>query len=180
VKKGWLILAGLAAFGGCGQSEPSPPASIAQAVHPGAELKRSDGDLHVIDTLEKRGSDDDYISEAAFDIKRIAQALQAGAPDLPPGTQTISVLFLRPDLDRLGNSTAHSFFDVTFSVADLKAAHVDRLGAFGAVDLAQEAQVVLPWNVAFGQWCSAHDRAPHFCEIARASVAPEYQWPVAP
>ncbi|WP_174299929.1 hypothetical protein [Caulobacter sp. S45] len=98
-------------------------------------------------------------------------------PDFPKNAKTLSILTLRPDIDRLGNPDAHSFLTVEFTVDDLRAAHVDRLGAYGTLDLATDVQVVLPWQNAVAPWCAEHSSAGDFCARAKASLGPDVSWP---
>ena len=140
-----------------------------------ANPKQTQGDLFFESTLPKQDQDADYVGAAALVVKHVAEALQANRDSLPSGPTSVSFLLLRPDLDRLGNQGAHSFMTASFPVNDLASAHLDRLGAFGTLNLSSDVQVVLPWNQAIGQWCEMHNAAPDFCQQARGSVAPEYQ-----
>lgn len=162
----------IAACGGRSDKAAQPPSTVAEAAWPGAEIKKNGDDLFITATLPKQASDDDYVGELGDLAKRTAEAIQAGAADYPPDVKTVSFLALRPDLDRLGNSGAHSFMTVTFNSSDLQTAHVDKLGAYGVLDLASLVQVVLPYNTAVDAWCLQHDRAPSFCALAKASVGP--------
>lgn len=160
----------------CGSQKEPSPATIAEAGRAGAELKFTQDDLFVTAILPKRGDDEEYVSEVAYLSKRIAQAVQASASDLPPAAKTISLLTLRPDLDRLGNEQAYSFVMLTFNVADLRAAQLARLGAFGVLDLAAEVKPVLPWQLAIGNWCQHHSRAPNFCLNTKLSLGDGVPW----
>jgi hypothetical protein len=150
--------------------------TIAAAAWPGAQLQATQDDLLVTSTLPKQTDDAEYVSELGELAKRLALAVRGGAPDLPANTKTLSILALRPDLDRLGNPGAHSFAMLIFDVSDLKGAHVDRLGAYGVLDLAKEVRPVLPWQLAIGQWCQFHDRAPNFCLATKRSLGDGVAW----
>lgn len=152
------------------------PTTIAAAAGAGAEIHDNYGDLLIEAKLPTQPQETEYVSQIGAVSKRVAEAVQAGASDLPPDVKTVSILALRPDLDRLGNDAAHSFAMVTYKVTDLKQAHIDRLGAFGVLDLAQEVHPVLPWQLAIGTWCVEHDRAPNFCMQAHSALGPGVPW----
>jgi hypothetical protein len=158
----------------CG--ETSTPKSIAEAAGPGSEIKSGSDYLIVTATLPKQLDDAEYVGQLAALAKKAAQAIQSDAPDVPNSAKTLSILALRPDLDRLGNPGAHSFIAADFEVDDLRKAQIGRLGAYGILDLATGVQVVLPWQGAVASWCALHDRAPEFCARAKNSVAPGF-WP---
>jgi hypothetical protein len=165
---------GQAACGGSSSSEP--PRTIAEAARAGARIEQTRGDVVITATLPQQAQEEGYVSELGVLAKRTAQAIQKDAPDMPSGATTVTLLALRPDLDRLGNAGAHSFAMVTFDVADLKAAHVEKLGAYGVLDLAKEVRPILPWQLVIGNWCIMHDRAPNFCLLAHAGVGDGVPW----
>lgn len=159
-----------------GQDHEATPLPSFLHADKGLAVEATGNDWILFDAkLPKQPVDDDYVSVAAAVTKRLALSLQAGASDAPKTLRRVSVIFLRPDLDRLGNPGAHSFFTADFSTDDLRAAHVDRLGAYGTLNLATSVQVVLPWNEPIRRWCTDHDAAPEFCLRARSSLAPELQ-----
>lgn len=177
---------------GCGQgggdATPATPASsgaaqqaqgLARAAGGDAEVKDiTPGGVMITATLPNPDKADYvaqgdrlYVDETAILAKHLAQAVQDGAGDLPTGAATLSLVVLRPDVDRLGAPGAHSFMTLEFAVADLKAARIKTLGAFGVLNLATAVEVVLPWQTAVKPWCTYHDAAPAFCLRAQASVA---------
>ena len=181
-----LGLAGCGQGGGGGNSATPAPSGAAQqaqglarAAGGGAEVQNiMPGGVMITATLPSPDKADYgvqgdrvYVDETAILAKHLAQAVQDGAGDLPDGADKLSLVVLRPDLDRLGKPAAYSFMTLEFAVADLKAARIKTLGAFGVLNLATAVQVVLPWQTAVKPWCTYHDAAPEFCLRAQASVA---------
>jgi len=164
------------ALAACGSSKEPAPSTIAAAAGAGSTQELNQDDLLVTARLPRQTEEIEYVSEIGVLAKHLAQAIQAGAPDLQPAAKTVSILTLRPDLDRLGNEDAHSFVMLTFNVSDLKAAQINRLGAYGVLDLATEVKPVLPWQLAIGSWCQQHDRAPNFCMNTKLSLGDGVPW----
>ena len=99
--------------------------------------------------------------------RQIARAVQAGAKDLPPGAQTITLDVYGVDVDKNGKRTPPRFFESDFNVEDLKNADLKAKGPAAALNLAIDLRIDHAGIDPINAWCM---RFPHaggdYCSMA--------------
>lgn len=151
----------------------SEPQSIAEAAGPNAQIGEVGDGLIITVQLPPQPTEADYIETVAALAQRTAQAVQAGASDLPRSAVAISYVTLRPEP---GGAQAYSFLALDLPVEALRRADIGALGPVGILNLAERPQIVLPHQVPLAGWCRGQPAAVDFCARAKARTGRGY-WP---
>jgi hypothetical protein len=112
------------------------------------------------------GGDDDayYLDIAALQAMQIGFAIHDGVTDRLGGVKAVNIILRTPMMDRLGNALEEPIFMATYSMADLKAANIGRLGPVGFLNLARLVQVGRgPSRRFINTWCLKNPGAGPFC-----------------
>ena len=159
---------------------PQKPASLATADKSITEIRFVRHTLmvsSVIDTnyvgaeIVFHSKDNPLGSEAAEVVAPILKAFQhGGAEDISRVTK-VSITFFANGMDRLGNPQKLALMTIDYSAADIRKAHLDVLGDYGAMNLASGVTIWRPeMRDGIVSLCSdVAQFAPAFCSMALES-----------
>ena len=143
------------------------PASLAKADPMIEAVQPTPKGLRVTVRYAKPDVAGDSVRAAAGAVRQIARAVQAGAPDLPPGATMITVDVYGVDVDKFGKRTPARFFESDFNVEDLKALDLKTKGPAGALNAAVDLRIDHAGIDPINAWCM---RYPHtggqYCNMA--------------
>jgi hypothetical protein len=109
----------------------------------------------------------DSIRAGSRVARQIARAVQAGAKDLPPGAETITLDLYGVDVDKFGKRTVARFFESDFNVEDLRSADLKTKGPAAVLNLAIDLRIDHAGIDPINAWCM---RYPHaggdYCSMA--------------
>jgi len=159
------------AMAGCGKPSPPPegpaPTSLAkadpliEAVQPEPKVVR------VIARYSQPDIAGDSIRAAARVARQIARAVQAGARDLPPGAEVITLDLYGVDVDKFGKRTPGRFFESDFHVEDLKAVDLKAKGPAGVLNAGFDLRIDHPGIDPINAWCMRYPHAGgEYCNMA--------------
>jgi hypothetical protein len=171
VSAAWLAAAATLALVAC--SRPGPPSDapaptslakadpLIQSVQPKAKGVR------VVARYAEPDLAGNSIRAASRVARQIARAVQAGARDLPPGAETITLDLYGVDVDKFGKRTAARFFESDFNVEDLRNADLKAKGPAAVLNLAIDLRIDHAGIDPINAWCM---RYPHaggdYCSMA--------------
>jgi hypothetical protein len=167
----WLAAAATLALAACSRPGPPPdgpaPTSLAQAdpliqsVQPMAKGVRVSARVATPDLAG------DSIRAASRVARQIARAVQAGAGDLPPGAETITLDLYGVDVDKFGKRAPARLFESDFNVEDLRNADLKAKGPAAVLNLAIDLRIDHAGIDPINAWCM---RYPHaggdYCSMA--------------
>ncbi len=134
---------------------PPPAVPSLAKVDSAIKVVKVDGDSLMVRANLSEGLDDGFqTNQAASIVQEIGQALQKGVSENTDGVKTVSIEFVGPGIDRLGNPVPLPLFIAGFPLADLKAAHFENLGFANTMDLASGAMALSqPGAHEIAAWC---------------------------
>lgn len=109
----------------------------------------------------------DSVRRASQAVRQIARAVQAGAPDLPPGASVVTFELYGADVDKFGKRTPGRLFASDYDVNDLKNADLSVTGPAKALNLAIDLRIDHAGISPINSWCMRYPHAgSNFCEMA--------------
>ncbi|MCA1199158.1 zinc ribbon domain-containing protein [Sphingomonas sp. R647] len=159
-----VILAGLA-VAMCSGGE-SPPPKTPQEVDPLIKAATYMGPNLNID-MDLGATGDLPVERAGEAVEKLGKALKSGMPGPTAETKYVQVVVRGPTLGRLGEEDTSKYFQMRFSVSDLRRANYDNLTWFDILNLADEIYIARVADPAVAQFCTSYaDGARNFCRQA--------------
>jgi hypothetical protein len=147
--------------------EPPAPKTIAGADPIIVAIAPSPKGLLITARITEPDLAGDSVRLASRAVRQVARALQAKAPDLPPGATTITFELYGIDVDKFGKRTPARLFAADFDVDDLKTADLSTMGPAKTLNLASDLRIDPAGISPINAWCM---RYPHvgtsYCEMA--------------
>ena len=165
-----LAGAGLVALAACSRPPPvegPAPVSLAKADPMITGLQPTEKGVRVIARLPAPDLAGDSIGAASRALRQLARAVQAGAPDLPPGAAVLTFDLYGVDVDKFGKRTPGRFFQSDFDLADLRRINLKSMGPAAVLNTAIDLRIDRAGEGPIAAWCM---RYPHvgwnYCSMA--------------
>ena len=109
----------------------------------------------------------DSVRAASRIARQIARAVQAGAKDLPPGAEVITLDLYGVDVDKFGKRTPGRFFESDFDVGDLMGLDLKAKGPAAVLNTAIDLRIDTPGIDPINAWCMRYPRVGgEWCNMA--------------
>ena len=160
-----------AALMACSKPAPPPegpaPSSLAKADPLVVGLQPTARGVRVVARYAEPDVAGDSIRDAARVARQIARAVQAGAKDLPPGAQVITLVLYGVDVDKFGKRSNSRFFETDLDVGGLRDLDLKAKGPAAVLDTAIDLRIDKAGIDPINAWCMRYPHAGgNYCNMA--------------
>ncbi len=147
--------------------EGPPPSSLAKADPIVTGLEPTPRGVRVLARIDEPDLAGDTVRASSRAVRQLMRAVQAGAPDLPPGAAVLTFDLYGTDVDKFGKRSFGRLFETDFDLPSVRALDLKGKGPAAAMDTAIDLRIDKGGIDPINAWCMRYPHAAaNWCSMA--------------